>query len=145
MSSNGFPNSTRVSPNLFWTEMRCKDGTAYPSEWMFTRAVVLAEVFEHIRELCGNKPIDVLSAFRTTEHNRTIGGAPNSQHVQGRALDLRPPAGFTVDRFYRLISEQVLPEGKVRGIGRYATFVHVDTRPSERLVRWTGAGQKDDR
>lgn len=34
------------------------------------------------------KPIKVNSCYRTPERNKTVGGAPNSQHVQGEAVDL---------------------------------------------------------
>lgn len=34
------------------------------------------------------KPITINSGFRTLEHNKAIGGAPNSQHCDGTAIDL---------------------------------------------------------
>jgi uncharacterized protein YcbK (DUF882 family) len=105
--------------------------------------VELARLFEIIRSRCGHVPIVVNSAFRTPEYNRKIGGARNSQHVQGRALDLRPPAGWTTDRFYRLIralADELFVHGEdlIGGIGQYPNFVHVDTRPTKRLAVWSG-------
>ncbi len=135
----------RPSPHLSWRELACKDarGTAYPEEWRMTRLPPLVAVFEAIRAECGCLPIMVNSAFRTPEHNRRIGGARHSQHVQGRALDLSPPSGWTVDRFYELIREYAWRLPDLKGIGRYGTFVHVDVRPTARLVVWRGAGVKD--
>jgi hypothetical protein len=133
------------SVNLSWKELACKDGTPYPSEFIRDRRVyTLAAVFEAIRRLCGDKPITITSAFRTIEWNRKIGGAYHSQHVQGRALDLIPPRGFTVQGFYDLIRANHRELG-VTGIGKYRTFVHVDIRstPSGRLVVWRGNGIKD--
>lgn len=134
------------SAHLSWDELACKDGTAYPAEWRLTRAVELAEVFEAIRAVCGHQSLTVLSAFRTPEHNRAIGGARHSQHVQGRALDLRPPTGWTVARFHARIRELQPSLPLLRGIGRYvaAGFVHVDTRPSDRLVAWNGGDAQKD-
>src|SRR5215217_6892637 len=114
--------------NVTWKELACKDGTQYPIEWRSTRAVLLAECFEVLRHACGDQPIEILSAFRTTNHNRQIGGAKNSQHLAGRALDLRPPVGYDVEEFYitiRKLSEMI----PIRGIGKYPTFVHMDVRP----------------
>lgn len=132
------------SKHLSWNEMACNNGTPYPLEWRKDRAVHLSRLFETIRRACGNKPIEVVSAFRTPEWNRKIGGAQNSQHMQGRALDLRPPEGMDVIVFYNIIYRLPFSSG-LRGLGLYKTFVHVDTRPSERLVSWSGVGKKDDR
>lgn len=131
------------STHLSWNELKCKDGTFYPIEWRGNRAIELANVFEMIRIECGQRPIKVLSAYRSPEHNRKIGGALHSQHMQGRALDLAPPDGMSVADFYAKIKE-ISKIYNIRGIGRYKTFVHVDTRPSSRLVIWFGTGMKDD-
>ena len=135
---------TGPSEHLTWAELACKDGTGYPLEWRTTRAPDLARLFEAIRAICGDQPIQILSAYRTPAHNRKIGGAPLSQHVEGRALDLRPPEGWTVARFYDVVRTL----HRTGGIGRYqvAGFVHVDVRPVDRLVAWNGGAQrKDDR
>lgn len=139
------------SPHLSWNELACKDGpghtpgTPYPMEWRadLTRAVKLATLFEEIREKWG-KPIQILSAYRTPEYNRRIGGANASQHKQGRALDLRPPEGVTVEEFYKRIRYD-RPKS-LGGIGLYKTFVHVDVREiTHHLATWFGVGMKDDR
>jgi uncharacterized protein YcbK (DUF882 family) len=134
---------TPPSPHLSWKELACKDGSPYPLG-LESRARELAKVFEAIRSACGGRPIAILSAYRSPEHNRRVGGARNSQHVQGRALDLRPPQGFTVDQFYDLVlmlARSSVPQ--IRGIGKYTTFVHVDIRPGTHLALWRGAGVKD--
>lgn len=133
------------SKHLTWRELACKDGTGFPVLWV-TRAYKLAAVFEAIRRACGDNPIVINSAYRTPTYNRKIGGARNSQHVEGRALDLRPPTGYSVDTFYRLIrslAQTSVPE--IRGIGKYKTFVHVDIRPGTHLALWKGAGVKDSK
>lgn len=132
------------SPNLAWNEMACKNGAAYPLEWRKSQAVLLSRLFEVIRREAGNKPITVLSAYRTFDWNKKIGGAPNSQHLSGRALDLRPPDGHSVQSFFDLI--RLLPKSNgLRGLGLYKTFIHIDIRPVEFLVIWSGSGVKDDR
>jgi len=130
------------SPNLSWKELACKDGTPYPDEYIEDgTAEVLAFTFEMIRALY-NKPIQVLSAYRTPKWNRMVGGARFSQHMLGRALDLKPPKGTTVKRFYNDLKEH---SGifYIGGLGLYPTFVHIDIRPSARLICWKGSGVKD--
>lgn len=130
------------STHLSWKELACKDGTPYPYEWRDSRAILLGEIFELIRRECGDKPIVVISAFRTPEHNKKIKGARHSQHLQGRGLDLFPPNGMSTNRFHTKI-RSLVSSTIIRGIGRYNTFIHVDIRPSDRLITWRGTGVKD--
>ena len=124
------------SPHLAWAELGCKDGTAYPPEFIQDgRVARLAAVFEAIRAACGDQPIAILSAYRSPAHNRAVGGARHSQHVQGRALDLRPPKGWTVSRFHHRIRELAAALPELKGVGRYQTFVHVDVRPADNRDR----------
>ena len=131
------------SPHLSWAELACRDAarTPYPRVWEM-RAVVLAWEFEAIRSACGDRPIRVGSAYRTPAHNRAVGGARHSQHVEGRALDLYPPRGISLDRFYEIIRAYAgRHESVIFGLGRYPTFVHLDTRPRPthgRLIVWQG-------
>lgn len=48
---------------------------------------IAEEVFEPLREHF-NKPIAISSFFRSTGLNKAIGGASNSQHVKGEAIDI---------------------------------------------------------
>lgn len=129
------------SPHLSWNELACRDSmrTCYPLDWRATRAVELAAAFEALRAAVG-LPLVVLSAYRTPEHNRKVGGAKSSQHVQGRALDLLPPKGWTPLQLAAVA--RTIPA--IRGIGVYRTFVHIDIRPTTKLVAWNGAEGTDD-
>ena len=49
--------------------------------------LVCTEIFDKVREHFG-KPIGISSAFRSVELNRRINGAKNSQHMEGKALDI---------------------------------------------------------
>lgn len=130
------------SDHLTWEELACHDGaeTPYPEKWRDTRLVVLARVFEVIREASGSRPIAILSAYRTPAHNEAIGGAKGSQHVQGRALDLKHGmlSAQKLGALIRGLADSTLPE--IGGVGQYATFVHVDVRPRNNghLTTWTG-------
>jgi hypothetical protein len=45
------------------------------------------EVFDKVREHFG-KPIGITSGFRSVELNNRIGGSKNSQHMEGKAIDI---------------------------------------------------------
>ncbi len=129
------------SAHLTWKELGCKDGTPYPVEWQ-DRAQLLAVEFELLRQCMG--PLVVLSAYRSPAHNARVGGARLSQHVQGRALDLRTPRGWTPVKM-ALVVKTLVKDGKskIRGLGIYPWGVHIDVRLSERLVVWSSTAQKE--
>lgn len=132
MTSNG------PSVHLAWSELACHDLTRspYPERWRVTRAIPLAEAFEFIRAECGF-PLSISSGYRTEEYNRSIGGALNSQHVQGRALDLHPMSGGTLRELQRA-ALKARAAGLIVGIGYYDDFVHMDTREG-RPATWYGS------
>lgn len=76
------------------------------------------------------KPLIVHSAYRSPEHNRAVGGATRSKHLDGAAFDIsmsnHDPAAF----------EAAAREVGFLGFGFYprANFMHIDTGPA----RWWG-------
>ncbi len=88
----------------------------------------LLRILDVIRTEYG-KPIHVNSAVRSESHNQAVGGSSKSQHLLGRAADLHIPNQEVGDLFEAI----ALREG-AKGIGRYNTFIHIDTRenPHER-------------
>lgn len=83
----------------------------------------LVQVLENLRAIDG-KPIVIVSGYRCWWWNRRVGGARLSQHVRGRAADIRPR--YTVD--------QAVAAGAT-GIGHRGGFVvHVDVRRRRRHV-----------
>lgn len=126
------------SQHLAWYELACHDGTQYPQEWRSDRALELAEAFETVRAYFGGFPIRVNSAYRTPAWNGMVGGADDSEHLEGRAIDSFPPFRWTVEEYHDGIVVLAKRRGIIRGIGLYRTFVHFDTRPGEELVMWNG-------
>jgi hypothetical protein len=52
--------------------------------WRNNRAVTLGLTFETIRRLLGDRPLVILSGYRTADYNsRLEGAASHSQHVEG--------------------------------------------------------------
>lgn len=111
----------------------------YPKDWIKDRLTPLCLALELIRTELGGKAISILSGYRSKAFNTSIGGARLSMHVAGRAADVRVsnvPAWKVHDVILRMSEQGLIPA--VRGLGRYPSFVHVDVRPTVRLVRWDG-------
>ncbi|MHB1260321.1 MAG: YcbK family protein [Thermoplasmatota archaeon] len=127
---------TGPSEHLTWEELRCKDGTAYPLRFRIDgRAALLGEAFEALRAKAGGKPITVISGYRTPSHNAaTPGSASASQHIEGRAVDIRPPKGWSVAR----LAEAARAIPSIMGLGIYANSLHIDVRPTKRRAVWHG-------
>ena len=70
------------------------------------------------------KPMVVNSAYRSPEHNRAVGGAKNSKHMQGIAFDVRMDNHDPAEYIAAALSVGF------NGIGTYPRqgFVHVDAR-----------------
>ena len=89
------------------------------------------EVLEDVRNHFA-KPVVITSGCRCVEHNARVGGAPNSKHVEGRAADFRVH-GIKAEDVYAYLDERY-PYSL--GLGLYPTWVHVDTRTTDKGVRW---------
>lgn len=72
-----------------------------------------------------DKPIVPTNWCRCEDHNKAVGGSPNSQHLQGNAVNI--PCLSDTDR--GIILEAAVRNG-IKGIGIGKTFLHLDVRPS---------------
>lgn len=123
----------RLAPDFKVRELRCKDGS---DTVMVDEALTV--VLQCIREHFG-KPVTITSGYRTPAHNAAVGGAKSSQHLLGRAADIRVQ-GVSVEDV-AAYAESLMPDWG--GVGRYpakagraAGWVHVDTRADK--ARWRG-------
>ena len=122
----------RIAPDFKVRELRCRDGT---DTVMVDEAltVVLQCIREHF-----DKAVTITSGYRTAAHNAAVGGAKSSQHLLGRAADIRVE-GVSVENV-AAHAESLMPDWG--GVGRYPVkagratgWVHVDTRANK--SRWT--------
>ena len=124
---------TRLAPDFKVRELRCRDGTD-----TVMADEVLTVVLQCIREHFG-KAVTITSGYRTPAHNAAVGGAKSSQHLLGRAADIRVQ-GVSVEDV-AAYAERLMPDWG--GVGRYpvkagraAGWVHLDTRAEK--ARWRG-------
>lgn len=123
-----------LSANFSLYEFSCKDENKTPvPEKYLNNIKELAKNLEIIRSEF-NKPIHIISGYRTPEYNKSIGGATKSQHMLGKAADIRIN-GITSEEIKDVILK-LIDEGKISqgGVGSYSSFVHYDVRGVK--ARW---------
>lgn len=91
-------NAIQLSPHFFLSEF-VGSNTAVrrgidnsPNPIQVQNLFALAKVMELVRKQLGNKPIIISSGFRSPALNTAVGGARNSDHLMGAALDFTCPA-----------------------------------------------------
>ena len=87
------------------------------------------DLLERLRGLIG-KPLIINSAYRDPIHNALVGGAPMSRHKVGDAFDL------SLHNLNRFELAEAAAELGFTGMGKYQTFLHIDTRPGHAM--WFG-------
>ena len=75
-------NDIQVSTNFKLNEFQCRCGCQ-----QVKLSSELLERLQAMRTETG-RPIRVNSGYRCPSHNRTVGGATNSQHLHGTAADI---------------------------------------------------------
>lgn len=75
------------------------------------------------------RPMFVTSGYRCVKHNQRVGGAPESQHVLGNAVDI------TVGPTERYDFVKMAIKHRFRGIGVHKVFMHLDDRKGQ-LAFW---------
>lgn len=77
-----------------------------------------------------NKPVIITSSYRCPKHNKAVGGADKSKHLEGIAADIQVKEIDPSEVHHFLCS--IFPNHY--GIGSYNTFTHIDVRPTK--ARW---------
>ena len=129
----------KLTENFSLHEFRCRDGSDVPEEYM-ENVRELAENLQVLRDYI-QKPINVISGYRSPSYNKKIDGARRSQHLFAKAGDLIVK-GMTPDEVKEAIVH-LIKAGKMKkgGVGLYTYFTHYDVRGFNR--RWYGKGIKD--
>lgn len=116
-----------LAKNFTWDEVRCKCGCHLP-EAVAREAVRLSHRLQVLRDNFG--PVTVTSWYRCVVHNRSQGGGRASQHLYGRAADIKCMKCPDLPRW----ADSNFPDGGVGTYSKYPNMVHVDIRG--RKARW---------
>jgi len=120
--ASDFPWNTQRWPDFKPEEFDCK-GTG-----RIALDPVTLDKLQQLRTIIG-KPFYIVSGYRSPEHNRAVGGAPRSKHMEGIAFDIDTTRGINQERL-KAEAERL----GFNGIGTYGNFIHIDTR--QQKARW---------
>ena len=107
-----------------------------PPKRLWKNIVPAVRIVDELRASFG-KPCRILSSYRSPEYNKSVGGAPLSQHKEFTALDIIID-GISPQRVYDRLIEWRRAGKFTGGLGLYPTsgFVHIDTRGNN--ATWRG-------
>lgn len=125
-----YPTASHYSPHFTRRELDCRCGCTTPLRIQQNLARLAGDL-ELLRVELGGK-VGITSGYRCPKRNREVGGASQSQHMQGTAADLAVPTGMQ-DEFEAAALR--VPAFKAGGVGVYPNGgVHVDRRGY--VARW---------
>lgn len=109
----------RITKNFHRDEFACRCGCGFDAV-----DFRLVDGLQKLRDIM-QSIVHVNSGCRCKDHNASIGGVPKSQHLLGKAADIRVD-GYTPEEVADFA--EVLDEFGNSGIIIYDTFTHVDVR-----------------
>lgn len=130
-----FTNKYGVRGNFTWGEAVHAD----PSTGFYRKPansgvvygiLKVVDVLEEIRKMYGNKPMQINSWYRDPATNAAVGGASQSRHLSGDAVDFVVPGVSCFDVFARLDPWW----GSRGGLASSSVFTHIDVRGYK--ARW---------
>ena len=120
----------RVNPVFCMSEFfsKCTEFTdfCHPFDDKLFKAAMIIRYFT-------KEPVIINSSYRTPLCNKNSGGAPNSYHLLGKALDLNCGSGLeavTSDIVAKGPLYRSLRQCGINGYGISIDFLHIDTRAS---------------
>ena len=127
----------KLTENFNLEEFECKCGCVMPG---FVKENIneLAENLQVLRDEVGR--LDLTNAYRCKAHNADVGGATNSQHLKGKAADIKSKTK-SPSEIAEIVNDLMKSERfKIGGVGEYNTFTHVDIRGYK--ARWSKTTKK---
>lgn len=129
--SNSADGEMYIAPNFQVKEFACNDGSD---------VVIIHPYIPHICQIVRNKfdmPFKPNSAYRTITHNKAEGGATNSNHIYGRAVDIPAKNGVTPKQLYDYVN---ILFGDWGELGIYSWGIHVGIQDNKE--RFTDSSYK---
>jgi uncharacterized protein YcbK (DUF882 family) len=122
----------KLTNNFNLEEFECKCGCKMP-EFVKKNIIELADNLQVLRDFVGR--LDLTNAYRCKEHNSDVGGSTNSQHLVGKAADIKSES-IKPKEMAQIVDDLMKSETfELGGIGIYNTFTHVDIRGTR--ARWS--------
>lgn len=122
----------QVTKNFKLSELEFSD--KIPPE-LIANAVELLQNLQVIRDHF-QKPVTIISGYRSPARNEAVGGAKKSQHMEAKAADIKINGIPTQELYSRI--DKLMSQGKIKvgGLGFYTDqgFVHYDIRGIK--ARW---------
>jgi uncharacterized protein YcbK (DUF882 family) len=122
----------QVTKNFKLSELEFSDQV--PPE-LIANAIELLQNLQVIRDHF-QKPIIIISGYRSPTRNEAVGGAKKSQHMEAKAADIKINGIPTQELYSRI--DKLMSQGKIKvgGLGFYPDqgFVHYDIRGIK--ARW---------
>lgn len=75
-----------------------------PTNAIIDNLTTLAQALEKVRSACENRPITILSGYRSPDVNAAVKGSKTSAHMQGLAADFIV-GGMTLKEIFKTIRE----------------------------------------
>ena len=141
-SKNSVDKNTPIYPGSFFTWGEATDNCSRPLQDLIIdnslivsslqiecNIIASARLLDQYRVLLGARPLNVNSWYRPVHINNRVGGAKNSRHLFGDAVDITSNY-LSPQAIYKLL-DKIHMGG---GLGKYHGFVHIDFRGDR--ARW---------
>lgn len=124
MYGNNKKDLIQGSKNFYWWEA-IPPGRPNPSNSnVFQSIIYTAGYMDAVRSRLGNRAIRVTSWYRDSTTNANVGGATDSRHLYGDAVDCCCEH-LTPKQMYEYLDAW---HGSKGGLGLYSTHIHIDLR-----------------
>jgi len=97
--------------------------------------ILTADRMEGVRALLGNKPIRVLSGYRSPAVNKAVGGSATSAHRTGHAVDFICPEFGTPAEVAAHLAKHLTGYDQI--IQEFDSWIHVGFGPGQRMQKLT--------
>ena len=124
----GLNSSITGAVHFTWAEAT-RGGSRMPVNAGITNQIIeIAKAMDNVRAMLGGHPITVTSWYRPPAVNRAVGGASQSTHLQGHAVDFQHPRLRPRDIYNRLDPWWGNRGGLAWCDSPGRSFVHLDAR-----------------
>lgn len=132
-----------LSPHFALEELTATQHRQYDNQPPLEIRATLRQTAQHmegVRKLLGDRVITVSSGYRNPELNHAVGGATNSAHMRGRAVDFCAYDFGTPLEVCRAIAASDLPFDQIIEEGRWTHIAFDPAMRRQVLTKAPGGG-----